>query len=92
MNLLLSKFIKMFYTSKKFLLFITFSLLLLIQGIAQDKVIVGKIVNKNGMGINGALVQANVSKRKSLSDSLGNFRLAITGDDKTIQVSFADTI
>ncbi|MEI6582280.1 MAG: SusC/RagA family TonB-linked outer membrane protein [Chitinophagia bacterium] len=87
MNLLLSKFIKMFYTSKKFLLFITFSLLLLIQGIAQEKVIVGKIVNKNGMGINGALVQANVSKRKSLSDSLGNFRLAITGDDKTIQVS-----
>jgi len=60
---------------------------LLPSAFSQEKVISGRVHNKNGIGIWGVTIQAAPSKRAVISDSIGNFRISLKEDDKTLTVS-----
>ena len=73
--------------TKRLLVCVSLVLIFLTQGIAQDRIVSGRVITKAGIGIFGAIVQANASKRTALSDSLGNFKISVKADDKTIVIS-----
>jgi TonB-linked SusC/RagA family outer membrane protein len=54
---------------------------------AQERILSGKIHNKDGIGISGATIQAFPSKKSVATDVAGNFKLTVGAGDKSVTVS-----
>lgn len=71
----------------KTLLTVAVLLIFTLQGFSQERIISGRVQNKNGIGISGATVKATASKRAVVTDSLGGFRLGLTSTDNVLLIS-----
>ncbi len=53
----------------------------------QEKVVSGRVHNTAGVGISNATIVASFSKKTTVSDSLGGFKISVTDADKKLSVS-----
>lgn len=72
---------------KRLLIVTVLLITFLSYGFSQDKVISGRVHNKSGIGISGASVQAFPSKKITVTDSLGGFRINLQNGDNTLEIS-----
>jgi TonB-linked SusC/RagA family outer membrane protein len=54
---------------------------------SQDKIVSGRVRNKDGAGVYGATVRSSGSNRSTITDSLGNFRIGLTTADNSLFIS-----
>src|SRR5579859_3845825 len=57
------------------------------RAFSQERSVSGRVHTKSGIGISGATILTAPSRRATVSDSLGNFRISLSADDKTLSIS-----
>ena len=73
---------------KMFIFFLLFFAILAVEGQAQSKKIIGKVLDEAGAPINGATVAVKNSKVVALSNDKGNFSIDLPSGATTIVVTF----
>ena len=74
-------------TSKKLLIGIILLIGFFSNVFSQERIISGKIQTTNGIGIAGASVQAPISKKSTVTDSLGGFKISIATEEHMLTIS-----